>query len=61
VLRNEQGVEAYYSAALTPWAHLTPNIQVIHGAQEKTIALLPADRKDIDTATIMGLRLQLVF
>ena len=61
VLRNEQGVEAYYSVALTPWAHLTPNIQIIHGAQEQTIALLPADRKDIDTATIMGLRLQLMF
>jgi porin len=61
VLRNEQGVEAYYSVALTPWAHLTPNLQVIHGAQEKTIALLPADRKEIDTATIMGLRLQLMF
>ena len=27
-LQDEQGVEAYYSVALTPWAHLTPNIQV---------------------------------
>lgn len=61
LLGNEQGVEAYYSVALTPWAHLTPNIQIIHGAREKTIALLPADRKDIDTATITGLRLQLMF
>jgi len=60
-LRDEQGAEAYYSVALAPWAHLTPNIQVIHGAQNQTVALLPADRKDIGTATIMGLRLQVLF
>lgn len=60
-LRDEQGFEAYYSVALTPWAKLTPNIQYIHGAQKQTIALLPADRKDIDNATIMGVRLQMQF
>jgi len=59
-LRDEQGVEAYYSIALTPWAHLTPNIQVIRGAQEHTVAALPANRTNIDTATILGLRLQLL-
>jgi porin len=61
LLRDEQGFEAYYSVALTPWAYLTPNIQVIHGAQQQTLALLPADRQEIDTATILGLRLQLLF
>ena len=60
-LRDEQGVEAYYSVALTPWAHLTPNIQVIRGAQKQTVELLPANRTDIDTATILGLRLQVLF
>lgn len=60
-LRDEQGVELYYSFAVTPWAHLTPNIQVIHGAQKQTLALLPANRKDIHTATILGLRLHLNF
>jgi porin len=59
-LQDEQGVEAYYSVALTPWAHLTPNIQVIRGAQKHTVAPLPANRTDIDTATILGLRLQLL-
>jgi porin len=59
-LQDEQGVEAYYSVALTPWAHLTPNIQVIRGAQKQTVAPLPANRTDIDTATILGLRLQLL-
>jgi porin len=60
-LRDEQGVEAFYSVALTPWAHLTPDLQVIHGAQEKTVALLPANRSYIETATILGLRLHLMF
>jgi porin len=60
-LRDEQGVEAYYSIALTPWAYLTPNIQVIHGAQKRTVGSLPANRTEIDTATIMGLRLHLLF
>ena len=59
-LQDEQGVEGYYSVALTPWAHLTPNIQVIRGAQKQTVAPLPANRTDIDTATILGLRLQLL-
>ena len=33
-LRNEYGFEAYYNFALTPWALLTPDIQVIRGAQK---------------------------
>jgi porin len=60
-LRDEQGIEAYYSVALTPWALLTPNIQYIHGVQKQTVALLPANRRDIDDATILGLRLKLIF
>jgi hypothetical protein len=28
------GIEAYYSVALTPWALLTPNVQVVKGAQK---------------------------
>ena len=60
-LRDEQGVEAYYSFAVTPWAMVTPDVQIVHGAQKSTLALLPADRQEIDTATILGLRLQLLF
>lgn len=56
-LKDEQGFEAYYSAALTPWAHLTPNIQYIRGAQKETIA----SNQDIDNATILGLRMNLLF
>ena len=28
-LRDEQGVEAYYNYALTPWAMLSPDIQFV--------------------------------
>jgi porin len=58
-LRDEQGMEVFYNIALTPWAHLTPNIQVIRGAQKQTLALSPTDRRDIQTSTTIGLRLGL--
>jgi porin len=62
-LRDEQGFEAYYNCALTPWMRLTPNIQIIRPAQKD---LLTADgtgitRKNIDTVTVLGVRLQVLF
>jgi porin len=59
-LRDEFGFEAYYSAALTPWALLTPNIQVVRGAQKFMDPLQP-NINEIRTATILGIRLQLIF
>ena len=50
LLRDEQGFEAYYNIAVTPWMKLTPNIQIVRPAQE-----------DVDTATILAARLQLIF
>ncbi len=66
LLRDEYGVEAYYNIALTPWMKLTPDIQVIRPAQEKTLKidsehLLASKKKDVDTATVIGLRLQVYF
>ena len=68
-LRDEYGFEAYYNFALTPWALLTPDIQVVRGAQKDIVTigqgplgLLPRlDKKSISTSTVLGLRLQLVF
>jgi len=59
-LRDEFGFEAYYSAAVTPWALLTPNIQVVRGAQKHQDPLQP-NINEIRTATILGIRLQLIF
>ncbi len=56
LLRNESGFEAFYNVAVTPWLQLTPDIQVIRPAQKQTIG-----RENIHTATVLGLRLHLVF
>ena len=68
-LRDEYGFEAYYNFAITPWLMLTPDIQIVRGAQKDKISLgsgplglLPRiDKKNIGTSTTLGLRLQMVF
>jgi porin len=68
-LRNEYGFEAFYNFAITPWAMLTPDIQVIRGAQKDKISIsqgplgvLPRiDKRSISTSTVLGLRLQMLF
>ena len=59
-LRDEWGVEAFYNVALTPWMLLTPDVQVVGPTQkqERTGFL---QRQSIGTATILGIRLQLIF
>ena len=46
--------------ALTPWLLLTPDIQVIGPSQKKRIVGGLLDREYIDTATVLGVRLQLI-
>ena len=47
---NEQGVEAYYNIAVTPWLKITPNIQAISPLSAGT-----------DCTWIGGLRLKIDF
>jgi porin len=71
LLRNEYGFEAFYNFAITPWLQFTPDIQVVRAAQKEQVTIgtapgplgLPfiASRKSIGTATILGLRLKMVF
>lgn len=71
LLRDEYGFEAFYNFAITPWLQLTPDIQVVRGAQKNKITIgtgpgpigVPfiASRKSIGTATILGVRLKMVF
>jgi porin len=56
LLRDESGLEAFYDIAITPWLQLTPDIQVIRPAQQETLS-----REDVHTATVLGLRLRMVF
>ena len=60
-LRNEWGFEAFYNVALTPWLLLTPDIQVIAGSQKHRVVNNTLNPEFIDTATVLGLRAQLVF
>jgi len=65
-LRNEYGREAYYNFAITPWMKLSPDVQVIRTSVKQSVdaeSLLPpvVERRDIDTAVVVGLRLQIVF
>jgi porin len=65
-LRDEHGFEAYYNFAITPWLKLTPDIQIVRGAQKDEIALgspipVVTSRESIGTSTVLGLRLQMVF
>jgi carbohydrate-selective porin OprB len=69
LLRDEYGFEAFYNVAITPWLQLTPDIQIVRGAQKDEVSigtgplgLLPRiEKKSIGTATILGLRLKMVF
>jgi porin len=65
LLRDEYGVEAYYNIAITPWMKLTPDIQFVRPAQKHEYntenGILNITRKGIETATVLGLRLQMIF
>jgi len=59
LLQDEWGFEAYYNAALTPWLLVSPDIQVIGGAQKKQIQG-PNAGSFIDNAVVLGFRLQVL-
>jgi porin len=63
-LRDEYGFEAYYNFAITPWLKLTPDIQIVRGAQKHKVTNSPLpvlSNQSIGTSTTLGLRLQMVF
>jgi porin len=62
LLRNEYGFEAFYSVAITPWMLLAPDLQVIRPAQKQKITTTsPLSLQGINTATVLGVRLQMLF
>ena len=60
-LRDEWGFEAYYNIALTQWLRVTPDIQVIGPAQKRKVGSPGEPGEPVDTATVLGLRGQIVF
>ena len=59
-LRDEWGFEAFYNVALTPWLLLTPDVQVIGPTQKQRLVGPLLRRESVGTATVLGIRLQLV-
>jgi porin len=61
-LQDEWGFEAYYNIALTRWLLLTPDIQVVGGAQKnELLSLRERETKRIGDAVVLGFRGQIVF
>lgn len=57
-IRNDHAVELFYNYAVTPWFRLTPDLQILVPARERT---LPPGAQTIDTALVLGLRAKLDF
>ena len=43
-IQNDQAVELFYNYAVTPWFRLTPDLQILVPARERTLRLLRAGR-----------------
>lgn len=62
VTRDEQGVEIYYNIAVTPWLHITPDLQIISPARKNfDITILPPSQKSLNTTVVAGLRVKIDF
>ena len=59
-LDHEQGVELFYNIAVTPWLHLTPDMQFVDAGRNKS-PILTAGGKSIGTAVVAGLRVKIDF
>lgn len=48
--QEEQGMELYYNIAITPWLHITPDLQVIEPTSGR-----------VDTTVVAGVRMKIDF
>ena len=55
---SDQAVELFYNFAVTPWFRVTPDLQIVMPARERT---LPPGASNIDTAIVFGLRAKIDF
>jgi porin len=60
-LDREDAVELYYNAAVTPWLSVSPSLQVISPALNKTFDAASHTFKDMDTTYILGVRMGVRF
>ena len=57
-IQSDHAVEFYYNYAVTPWFRVTPDLQILVPARERT---LPPAAQSIDTALVLGLRAKIDF
>lgn len=57
-VRDDHAVEFFYNYAVTPWFRLTPDLQILVPARERT---LPPGAESINTALVLGLRAKIDF
>lgn len=57
---NDQVVEMFYNIAVTPWMHLTPDLQFLVPARERTLPLPPGPQA-INSAVVIGMRAKIDF
>jgi len=55
---NDQAIELFYNIAIAPWCRLTPDLQVLIPAKERT---LPPNARSVDTAVVFGIRAKVDF
>jgi len=60
-LDHEDAVELYYNAAVTPWLSVSPSLQIISPALNKTFDATSHAFKDLDTTYIAGVRVGIRF
>jgi porin len=54
-LDHEDTVEIYYNAAVTPWLNVSPSVQVIYPALNRTVDAT-RNFRDLDTTVVLGVR-----
>ena len=57
-LDNDQAIELFYSVAVTPYCHVTPDLQVVFPARDRTF---PPNPQNIDTALVLGISAKIDF
>lgn len=57
-IQNDHAVEFFYNYAVTPWFRVTPDLQILVPARERTA---PPGAQSIDTALVLGLRAKIDF
>ena len=57
-IRDDHAVELFYNYAVTPWFRLTPDLQILVPARERTA---PPGAQSIDTAVVVGVRAKIDF